>query len=958
MKITSQVFQAYLKCNTKCWLYSLGEKGKGNEYADWLRDRNDSYYNLGVKRLFEGLPQSQYDSPVAYADFRIGRWRLAAGVVVECAFRHGRSCGSKDLLNLTNLTNGSQAHPSAFLDDAGVILATHLPAVERLGSGPKRKLQYIPIRFIFRNKITNDDRLLLGFDAFVLSAALGYRVERAKIIRGDDYRTLNIKTTTLLIKVRNRIEKIMPILISPSPPQIILSRNCVECEFQSACRQKAAEKDELTLLQGMTPKEREINHKKGIFTVNQLSYTFRPRRRPKSLRGRRDKYHHSLKALAIREKKIHVLGNPDFKIDGTPVFLDVEALPDRGFYYLIGLRIKNESSIDQYSLWADRFDDEEVIWRQFLDILCSVERPTLIHYGSFETTFFRDMTKRYSKVPEGSPAANAIESAVNLLSVIFGQIYFPCFSNGLKDISRYLGFEWSEPNVSGIQTIIWRETWHDSHEESLKQRLITYNSEDCEAICRVTDCLNNLSSHISDASNTSAAEFIRADFLPSVRPFRFKKINFAFPELEAINNAAYWNYQKEHLLLRPNDSIRKSAQNVAKRKKVKPNPKPNKVVSFPAPLQCPTCGKTKIYKHQAYTKTFLDLKCNSSGVKRWITKYLYCRFRCAACKTVFWGSVLPWQRSEKFGINLKAMSIYLNIGLRIPQQRVAVFFNEILGFNISRAVPNRIKHLAATYYNPTVEKLMKKIIRGNLIHADETKVHLKGKTGYVWAFSNMGEVVYLYAPNREGNWVLELLKEFKGVLVSDFYAVYDSIGCPQQKCLIHLIRDMNEDLLKEPFNDEMKSLVADFALLVMPIIETVDRFGLKARFFRKHKKHVTRFFKKLLRQDFRSDPAIKCKVRLLKNQGQLFTFLDYDNVPWNNNNAEHAVKAFVYVRRDLSGISTENGIRDYLNLLSLCETCRIRGLSFLDFLRSGEIDIDVFAQNQQRPRINEKLHSS
>jgi hypothetical protein len=112
-----------------------------------------------------------------------------------------------------------------------------------------------------------------------------------------------------------------------------------------------------------------------------------------------------------------------------------------------------------------------------------------------------------------------------------------------------------------------------------------------------------------------------------------------------------------------------------------------------------------------------------------------------------------------------------------------------------------------------------------------------------------------------------------------------------------------------------------------------------------------------LRQDFRSDAAIKCKVRLLKNQGQLFTFLDYDNIPWNNNSAEHAVKAFVYVRRDFSGISTENGIRDYLTLLGLCETCRIRGLSFLDFLRSGEVDIDVFAQNRQRPRIKEKLHS-
>ena len=36
----------------------------------------------------------------------------------------------------------------------------------------------------------------------------------------------------------------------------------------------------------------------AIFTVTQLSYTFRARRRPKRLAGKREKYHHSLKALS------------------------------------------------------------------------------------------------------------------------------------------------------------------------------------------------------------------------------------------------------------------------------------------------------------------------------------------------------------------------------------------------------------------------------------------------------------------------------------------------------------------------------------------------------------------------------------------------------------------------------------------------------------------------------------
>ena len=69
-------------------------------------------------------------------------------------------------------------------------------------------------------------------------------------------------------------------------------------------------------------------------------------------------------------------------------------------------------------------------------------------------------------------------------------------------------------------------------------------------------------------------------------------------------------------------------------------------------------------------------------------------------------------------------------------------------------------------------------------------------------------LLYVYAASREGDLVHSLLKDFKGVLVSDFYAAYNSMNCPQQKCLIHLIRDLNDDLMKEPFNEEMKGLVS------------------------------------------------------------------------------------------------------------------------------------------------------
>jgi len=46
----------------------------------------------------------------------------------------------------------------------------------------------------------------------------------------------------------------------------------------------------------------------------------------------------------------------------------------------------------------------------------------------------------------------------------------------------------------------------------------------------------------------------------------------------------------------------------------------------------------------------------------------------------------------------------------------------------------------------------------------------------------------------------------------------------------------------------------------------------------------------------------------------------------------------------------EGGLNDYLLLLSICQTCRYKGVSFLKFLLSREQDVDAFRKRQQRRR--------
>jgi len=304
MTITSQLLEAYVRCPTKCWLRCAGENATGNAYAAWVQAKNEACRVDGIKRLVAEVPDGGRVVASPTENLKTATWRMAADLPAQAPNIEAR-----------------------------------IPIVERAPSAGRGKAaQFIPIRFVWANKVGRDDKLLLAFEALALSKTLGRDVPAGKIIHGDDHAVLKVKTSGLLSEVRTLIEKTATLLSSPLPPDLILNRHCAECEFQTRCHQKAVEKDDLSLLALMTEKERKKFHSKGIFTVTQLSYTFRPRRRPKRQPDKREKYHHALKALAIREKKIHVVGSPELKIAGTPVYLDVEGLPDRDFYYLVSDR--------------------------------------------------------------------------------------------------------------------------------------------------------------------------------------------------------------------------------------------------------------------------------------------------------------------------------------------------------------------------------------------------------------------------------------------------------------------------------------------------------------------------------------------------------------------------------------------------------------------------------------------
>lgn len=803
--------------------------------------------------------------------------------------------------------------------------------------------RFIPVLFSPWEKPQLSDSMLVCFGALSLSQATRTRVETGMLVYGDNLRRRTVRISDHAARLTGVLREIGSLLPGGRDPPLVLNAHCSVCDFWSKCQGVAIERDDLSLLSGMTSKDRSKALGKGILTISQLSYGYRPRRRnrtkPDAERAARSivaahfrppvRHDNNLKALAIKKGRIHVVGAPVIKLEGVPTFIDVEGMPDRDAYYLVGLRFESDGVLAERAFWADGPEDERVMWGNCLQTLKSIGTAQLVHYGAYETRFLRTMKKRYVSEPdEGEFVDRLIGSSVNLVACIYGRVYFPTYSNSLKEVARHLGYAWAWPHASGASSVLMRRTWELSALGDVKTLLLAYNMDDCRAAAVVADALTRIC-----AGGLSAPDSVNVGSLEVGFQRTFGKFDSALPDFAKINRAAYWDYQRSKVFVRTDKCVRRTVRKSERRRHLQGTEKD--ITIDDAPAKCPKCSATKLWRYPPRRSNVVcDLKFSRKGVKRWAVKYRYGQYKCSECHA----ELTFYQRASIYGPSLRAFLVHLVIELLLSNRKAAEHASLLFDLRLSKSAVGKIKSEMAEKYAPTYQSILKHIAGGNLIHADETKGVVLGGGHYVWVFANMTAVAYVYAESRDSAILEDLLNGFKGVLVSDFYAAYDSVPCPQQKCLIHLMRDINEDLNKNPFDEELKAIAGRFGALLREIVKTVDRYGLKARHLGRHRRSAEGFIEQVAGMNCSTEVGRALQKRIEKNRDKLFTFLSYDGVPWNNNNAEHAVRAFARLRNVIN-TSSPKGTRDYATLLSIQQTLRYRGRGFLDFMRSGEMEI-------------------
>jgi predicted RecB family nuclease len=894
--ITSEIVVAYSQCKLKAYLLlSRDQKINDHEYISILKEESKKNKAKYLKNLKLKFPESILFSPE--------KIKQGIPVLVEAS------------LTFENLKG----------------YAVALTKDEKKSS--RSKNNYTPTIVVGTRKISKEQKIQLAFVAYILS-----KLQKEKpvsgIIVGCDSKASSIKLEMFYKEICTALKHIKTWIKKSNSelPDLFLNKHCQDCSFQKECETNAIEKDDLSLLRRMSSKDIQKHHKKGIFTINQLSYLFKPRKQRKGKYKTKIPLHYrpELQALAIRTEKIYIQELPILVEHKIELFLDIEGTPDEGSYYLIGLLISSGDKQLFHSFWADSIKEERMIWDGFIEEVNKYPKAPIYHYGAYDSKAIDTLKNRYGKNSD-----KVVERLVNVNSFIYGKIYFPVKSNSLKELGAFIGAVWTHPNSSGLQSLVWRYHWNNSQNNDYRKILFTYNEEDCKALYLLTK-------ELIQVAETADLKW-NVDFADNPKKHATNIGKIIHQDLEQILQSAHADYDKNKISLKQsNDEINEERGRENKQKYIRIIPKPNKVIRVPPKRKCISCSEALNITEETGEHVITDLVFTKNGCRKSIIKFVGKKAYCSNCYKSYSPKIIANFQGRPFGHSLIAWAIYQRVVNRLPYRIVIQTMGDMFNIGISKATLSSWLRYFAQYYAYTEKHLIQSILKSHVIHADETKINIQGENHYVWVFTDGKHVVFKITETREAKIAHEFLSGYNGVLISDFYPGYDSINCRQQKCWVHLIRDINDDLWKEPFNVEFESFVLEVRKLIVPILQTIQKYGSKKCHLNKFKKSIELFYKNTIEKSaYTFEVTIKYQKRFQRYKDSLFIFMEDDGIPWDNNMAERAIRQLA-VQRKISGTFYKHAAPNYLLLLAISQTCRFQNKSFLKFLISKEKNIDAF----------------
>jgi transposase len=284
------------------------------------------------------------------------------------------------------------------------------------------------------------------------------------------------------------------------------------------------------------------------------------------------------------------------------------------------------------------------------------------------------------------------------------------------------------------------------------------------------------------------------------------------------------------------------------------------------------------------------------------------------------------------------------------------------GIQLARSNLTSWVHHCGDLLEPIAEAHLRSILEGNLVTMDETPIRAcqelagKMKTGYFWPiYGDRHEVVFPFSQSRSAQTVRDLLAPFKGVLLTDGYAAYESF-VRQVNAVVHALcwsHTRRQFLKAEEVEPELTARVLEMiqrlykveALIQAKLACGEKQIELRAE---RSKPIVDEFFEWLKtvlseRVLLPRNPFTEAAHYALERESGLRVFLSYPDVPIDTNHLEREIRPIALGRRNWLFCWTEIGARYVGVFQSLLATCRLQGVDPYTYL------VDVLQRVESHP---------
>jgi transposase len=334
------------------------------------------------------------------------------------------------------------------------------------------------------------------------------------------------------------------------------------------------------------------------------------------------------------------------------------------------------------------------------------------------------------------------------------------------------------------------------------------------------------------------------------------------------------------------------------------------------------CGQREFPEIQPYhTHQVIELP----EIRMAVTHVVLHETRCPRCGRLL-KAALPAAYRYGYGPRLTALIGELSGPQRSSRSTVQAFCASVLGVPISRGAIQRAVDRVSAAITPHYEAIGAKARDARVNYIDETAWYQHGVLAWLWVLVNPAVAFFTVHASRSKAAFEALVERWAGILVSDGYGVYQGWVHGRQACLAHLIRRARG--LAERKEPEL----AGFGRRVMAELQRLVHWATAPPTAGEVQAWYARMVRLLACHQHRRDEAGTFARTLEREMGALWTFVVEAGVERTNNRAERALRFAVLWRKIMQGTYNEKGDRWVKCILSLRETCRLRGVSTFPIL--------------------------